>query len=94
MAEGSATPYAQTASIRAEVHSEGDSIMLQRILLLCVINFLVIIFLTNFGSAQENNEDILAGAKVLTLQSAVARGIQYNLDLQVEALNIPISQEE
>jgi len=93
MAEGSATPYSPTASIRAEVHSEGNSIMLQRILLLSVINFLVIIFLANFGLAQESKEDILAGARVLTLQSALARGIQYNLDLQVEELNIPISKE-
>ena len=67
--------------------------MLQRILLLSVTNFLVIIFLTNPGSAQENKEDILAEARVLTLQSALARGIQYNLDLQIEELNIPISKE-
>ena len=67
--------------------------MLQRILPLSVINFLVIIFLANLASAQESKENILAGAKVLTLQSALARGIQYNLDLQIEELNIPISQE-
>mgnify|MGYP003681883852 CR=1 FL=1 len=67
--------------------------MLQRILLVSVASFLVIFFLSNPASAQENNEDILAGAKVLTLQSAIARGIQHNLDLQVEELNIPISQE-
>ncbi|MDL1958285.1 MAG: TolC family protein [Deltaproteobacteria bacterium] len=67
--------------------------MLQRTLLLSVTNFLVIIFLSTLASAQESEEDILPGAKVLTLQSALARGIQYNLDLQVEELNIPISQE-
>ena len=77
----------------ADVHSEGGFMMLQRILLVSVTGFLVIFFLSNPVSAQENNEDILAGTKVLTLQSAVARGIQYNLDLQVEELNIPISQE-
>lgn len=77
----------------ADVHSEGGFMMLQRILLVSVTSFLVIFFLSNPASAQENNEDIPAGAKVLTLQSAVARGIQYNLDLQVEELNIPISQE-
>ena len=67
--------------------------MLQRILLLSVISFLVIFFLSNPASAQENNEDILAGARVLTLQNALARGIQHNLDLQIEELNIPISQK-
>lgn len=67
--------------------------MLQRILVVSVTSFLVIFFLSNPASAQENSEDILAEAKVLTLQSAIARGIQYNLDLQVEELNIPISQE-
>ena len=67
--------------------------MLQRTLLLSVINFLVIIFLSTLALAQENKEDILAGARVLTLQSALAKGIQYNLDLQVEELNIPISKE-
>lgn len=77
----------------ADAHSEGGFMMLQRILLVSVTSFLVIFFLSNPVSAQENKEDILAGAKVLTLQSAVARGIQHNLDLQVEELNIPISQE-
>jgi outer membrane protein TolC len=67
--------------------------MLQRILLVSVTSFLVIFFLSNPASAQENNEDIPAEARVLTLQSAITRGIQYNLDLQVEELNIPISQE-
>jgi outer membrane protein TolC len=67
--------------------------MLQRILLVSVTSFLVIFFLSNPASAQENHEDIPAGAKVLTLRSAIARGIQYNLDLQVEELNISISQE-
>ncbi len=77
----------------ADAHSEGGSMMLQSILLVNVTSFLVIFFLSNPISAQENNEDIPAGAKVLTLQSAIARGIQYNLDLQVEELNIPISRE-
>jgi len=54
---------------------------------------LVIIFLTNFCLAQDCKEDILVEARVLTLQSALAGGIQYNLDLQVEELNIPISKE-
>jgi len=65
----------------------------QRTLLLGAINFLVIFFLSNLVSGQESKKDILAGARVLTLQSALARGIQYNLDLQVEELNIPISKE-
>ena len=67
--------------------------MLQRILVVSITSFLVFFFWSNPASAQENGEDVLAEAKVLTLQSAIARGIQYNLDLQVEELNIPISQE-
>lgn len=67
--------------------------MLQRTFLLSVTNFLVIVFLSTLASAQESKEDIPTGARVLTLQSALARGIQYNLDLQIEELNIPISQE-
>jgi outer membrane protein TolC len=67
--------------------------MLQRILLPNVIGIWVIIFLTSFSLAQEKSEDILKDASVLTLQSALAKGIQYNLDLQVEELNIPISKE-
>ncbi|MEA3385188.1 MAG: TolC family protein [Thermodesulfobacteriota bacterium] len=67
--------------------------MLQRILLVSVTSFLVIFFLSSPALAQKNNEDTPSGAKILTLQSAIARGIQYNLDLQVEQLNIPISRE-
>jgi len=67
--------------------------MLQCILLVSITSFLVIFPLSNPALAQENNKDISAKAKVLTLQSAIARGIQHNLDLQVEQLNIPISRE-
>ncbi|PXF55680.1 MAG: hypothetical protein C4B58_14595 [Deltaproteobacteria bacterium] len=77
----------------ADAHNEGGFMMLQRILLVSVTSFLVIFLLSNPALAQENNKDIPAGAKILTLQSAIARGIQYNLDLQVEELNIPISRE-
>ncbi|MEA1867073.1 MAG: TolC family protein, partial [Thermodesulfobacteriota bacterium] len=77
----------------ADACSEGGFMILQRILLVSITSFLVIFSLSNHASAQENSGDVQAMAKVLTLQNALARGIQYNLDLQVEELNIPISRE-
>jgi|Deesub1362A_J573_1020465.scaffolds.fasta_scaffold00768_15 outer membrane protein TolC len=46
------------------------------------------------GNAQELTEEFLAELKVLPLRSALARGIQKNLELQIQELNIPISRQE
>ena len=52
---------------------------------------IIIFFMMSLSlNAKEINEDILSKAKVLSLQKAIARGIEKNLDLRVEEINIPI----
>ncbi|MDY6971473.1 MAG: TolC family protein [Thermodesulfobacteriota bacterium] len=58
--------------------------------LVCVI---CIFMLTSYSYAGEANGNILENAKLLRLRSAVARGIERNLDLKMEELNIPIGHE-
>jgi len=67
--------------------------MLRYILLQSIAIFWVIVFLGSPVLAGEIKKGIEA-TEVLTLRSALARGIQHNLDLRVEELNIPITREE
>jgi len=46
------------------------------------------------AESDENPGDMPANAQVLTLKNALARGIERNLDLQVEAINIPIHRDQ
>ena len=56
----------------------------------CIIGIFILV---SSSHADEITGDILADTKLLRLRSAIARGIERNLDLKVEELNIPIGHE-
>lgn len=58
------------------------------------ITLFMIIVLSPSADAADGTEDLLTDSRVLSLRSAIARGVQKNLDLQVEQLNIPINRED
>ncbi|MDY6863478.1 MAG: TolC family protein [Thermodesulfobacteriota bacterium] len=57
-------------------------------------SILIFFVWTTFPNAEEMGVEVLKKAKVLNLRSAITRGIQKNLDLRVEEINIPISRED